>query len=112
MCRDPISGSFVERRKAARYRLRLPVTFHWRDGESCTETGLTSDVGAEGALIHSGMSPPLGSDVLVELLLPLPGRSNERLLIAATARVTRIVDDPSGCAFGVHGKFKDEQIDR
>ena len=51
----------LQRRTAVRYKLRLPVIFHWNDGFEHTSGGFTSDVSLEGALILSKESPPVGA---------------------------------------------------
>ena len=54
---DP--GPSPEHRNAMRYRLRLPVIFHWDDGADHTEGGFTRDVALDGALIQKGDPPAL-----------------------------------------------------
>ena len=60
------------RRSAVRYKLQLPVIFHWNEGGECTGGGFTSDVALDGALINSSTCPPVGTDVLIEVLLLSP----------------------------------------
>ena len=36
------------RRTAVRYKLQLPVIFHWNEGGECTGGGFTSDVALDG----------------------------------------------------------------
>jgi hypothetical protein len=43
----------AERRATVRYKLRLPVIFHWNDGNEHTGGGFTNDVALDGALIFS-----------------------------------------------------------
>jgi hypothetical protein len=47
----PIVERTTQRRAAIRYKLQLPVIFHWNDGREHTEGDLTSDVAMDGALI-------------------------------------------------------------
>lgn len=110
MCRIPISERSPERRNAARYNLRLPVLFHWKDGEERTNGGFTRDVGLKGALILSKVCPPVGTNVRVEVLIPSPDRHGEDLRIECIAKITRVVEK-SGCqAFGIHGTLDDKYL--
>jgi hypothetical protein len=99
-----------QRRAAMRYKLRLPVIFHWDDGRWHTEGGFTSDVALDGALILSSRCPPVGSDVRIEILLPSPDQSGEELRIECTGKVTRVLEQTGYSAFGVHGVFDDDHL--
>lgn len=110
------SGSILEfrlqRRAAVRYKLRLPVLFHWNDGKEHTEGGFTIDVALDGALILSSKCPPVGSDVRIVVLIPSPDQSGEELRIECIGKVTRLVEQPGCSAFGVHGMFDDDHLTR
>ena len=77
----------LERRSAVRYRLHLPVIFHWNDGGEFTEGGFTYDVALDGALIYSTRCPPIGCDVRIEVLIPSPDQSSEQLRIQCVGKV-------------------------
>lgn len=100
------------RRSAIRYKLKLPVLFHWNDGAEHMEGGFTCDVALDGALILSSKCPPVGAEVRIEVLIPAPDRSGEEIRIECVGRVTRVVDQPGCTAFGVHGTFDDEHLTR
>ena len=102
----------LNRRTAIRYKLRLPVIFHWNDGAEHTEGGFTNDVALDGALIVSSNCPPLGSDVRIEVLVPAPNPSEEEIRIECVGRVTRYEKHAEDSWFGVHGFFSDEQLTR
>jgi hypothetical protein len=102
----------TQRRSAVRYRLHLPVIFHWNEGTECTEGGFTYDVAVNGALISSTRCPPIGSDIRIEVLVPSPADRNEQLRIQCVGKVTRAVNDANGCSFGVRGIFDDDHIVR
>ncbi len=110
MCHDPISERLIERRNAARYRLRPPVTFHWDHVGRRTEKGFTSDVGLKSALLQSRLCPPVGTVVLVELLIPLSDLSGSELRVGCIPRVTRVAQTPERGVFGIQGCFEDGQI--
>lgn len=108
----PILERSLQRRSAVRYKLRLPVIFHWNDGKEHTEGGFTSDVALDGALILSSKCPPVGSEVRIEVLIPSPDHSDEELRIECVGTVTRVVEQPGYSAFGVHGIFDDDHLSR
>jgi hypothetical protein len=101
-----------QRRTAVRYKLRLPVIFHWNDGVEHTSGGFTSDVALDGALILSRESPPVGSKVRVEILLPSPEKGNEELRIGCSGKVIHSSLRAGYSAFGFHGVFQDDQLTR
>ena len=99
-------------RSAVRYKLQLPVIFHWNDGVDHTAGGFTCDVALDGALIQSAICPPVGCEVLIEVLIPSPNQSREQLRIQCSGRVTRAVTQNEGGSFGVRGFFDDDDITR
>ncbi len=105
-----LNESGLQRRSAVRYRLRLPVIFHWGDGNERTEGGFTNDVALDGALIFSANCPPVGSDIRIEVLVPSPDLSGDELRIECNGKVTRVADQ-AGC-FGVRGTFDDDHLTR
>jgi hypothetical protein len=112
MCRGPIPEGSLERRSSLRYKLRLPVIFHWNDGTEHTEGGFTSDVALDGALILSSNCPPIGADVRLEVLIPAPGHTAMEIRIECIGTVTRVWEQPGLAYFGVHGLFNDEHLTR
>jgi len=102
----------MNRRTAIRYKLRLPVIFHWNDGTEHTEGGFTNDVALDGVLIVSSKCPPLGSEIRIEVLVPAPNSSEEEIRIECVGKVTRVPEARGGSWFGVHGLFSDEQLTR
>jgi hypothetical protein len=106
-----MKGPPPERRAVVRYRLRLPVIFHWEDsGREQTEGGFTSDIALDGALILSSRCPPVGADVRIEVLIPSPDHSTEEIRIGCVGNVTRVWEQPGSAYFGVHGMFNDDQL--
>jgi len=99
-----------QRRAAVRYKLRLPVIFHWSDGSEHTEGGFTCDVALDGALIRSTRCPPVGSDIRIEVLLPSPDQSGEELRIHCMGKVSRVLNQGGFTSFGVAGGFDDDHL--
>jgi len=95
-----------------RYRLRLPVIFHWDDGREQTEGGFTSDIALDGALIFCSRCPPIGTDVRIEVLIPVPNYAAEEVRIECIGKVTRVWEQPGSTYFGVHGMFNDDHLTR
>jgi hypothetical protein len=95
-----------------RYKLRLPVIFHWNDGAEHTEGGFTSDVALDGALILSSRCPPVGADIRIEVLIPSPDRTAEEIRIECVGKVTRVANHLGSSFFGVRGMFNDDQLTR
>lgn len=103
-------GVIVQRRAAVRYKLCLPVIFHWNDGEERTGAGFTSDLALDGALIRSNALPPVGSEVHLEVLFPSPEAENEGLCIGCSGKVVHQLQIAGVSAFGFHGMFQDDQL--
>jgi hypothetical protein len=102
----------LQRRTALRYQLRLPVIFHWTDGANRTEGGFTRDVARDGAFIMSRQCPPVGFDVLIEVLLPSLDEPSRELRVECIGKVTRIEAGAGYRGFGVRGQFDDDQLTR
>ena len=100
----------LQRRAAVRYKLRLPVIFHWNDGMEQTEGGFTNDIALDGALIFSSKCPSVGMNIRIEVLLPSPDQSSEELRIECIGKVVRVANN-AGC-FGVYGSFDDDHLTR
>jgi hypothetical protein len=95
-----------------RYKLRLPVIFHWYDGAEHTEGGFTTDVALDGALILSSRCPPVGANIRIEVLIPSPDQSAEEIRVECLGKVTRVADHLGSSFFGVRGKFNDDHLTR
>jgi hypothetical protein len=105
-------NSRPDRRAATRYRLRLPVIFHWNDGRERTEGGFTCDVAVDGALIFSSKCPPVGADIRIEVLVPSPDHPAEEIRIECVGKVMRVWEQQGSAYFGVYGFFNDDQLTR
>jgi hypothetical protein len=81
----------VERRKAIRYRLSVPVVFSWENSrrDRFQGEGSTRDISAVGAFILTPTSPPVDAAVNVEIMISaLFGPTKVR--IKGTMRVQRV----------------------
>jgi PilZ domain len=94
-----------ERRKASRYRLRLPVLFSWNQGEKIqTEGGFTRDVSAKGLFVTSRVAPPTQSPVKLEVLLPAVNQMAENAM-RATGSVVRTFAPTQPQGFAIAADF-------
>ena len=98
------------RRSAVRYKLQLPVIFHWNEGGERTGGGFTSDVALDGARINSSMCPPVGSEVRIEVLILSPVRGGQDMRIQCVGKVTRVTGMGRLMCFGVRGNFDDDHL--
>lgn len=99
-----------QRRTAVRYKLHLPVIFHWNDGVEHTEGGFTCDVALDGTLICSTRCPDVESEVQIEVLIPSPDRRDEEVRIQCVGRVKRVWIKDGRAYFGVEGGFDDDHL--
>lgn len=91
-------GNVVENRKFARYQLDLPVTFSWKDaaGRSRSGSGVIRDISAGGVFILAGTSPPDGSAIRYETVLPQLEEVFSSLRMEVEGRVLRTEGPPEG----------------
>jgi hypothetical protein len=82
----------VERRRAVRYLLRVPLVFRWQgSGNNHLQgDGVTRDISARGAYVLSVTAPPVGTVVHVEVYLL--GFREPKSRIKARMRVSRVDD--------------------
>lgn len=99
-------------RRAVRYKLNLPVIFHWNDGVEHTDGGFTCDVAIDGALIRSTKCPVVGSAIHIEVLVPSPDRGGAELRIQCVGKVARAAVHDGVTYFGVEGAFDDDHLMR
>jgi hypothetical protein len=101
----------LKRRPAVRYKLQLPVIFHWNDeGVEHAEGGFTREVALDGALIQSAVSPPAGAKVQVEVLLMTAGQSSLGVCAHCSGFVTQVTEMNGVMTFGVEGVFADDNL--
>lgn len=95
------------RRSAVRFRCQLPVIFSWQAEGQHSGAGFTCEVALDGAFIQSAVSPPVGCDISVEILVPSPNEIGKQLRVQCTGRVNHVVRQSGGYSFGVTGFFND-----
>jgi PilZ domain len=93
----------VERRKAARYGLRVPVLFSREDTQP-KQAGVTRDVSASGAyvLCEESSYPTQGDTVAIQLILPpIADVETQGMTLEFTGQVLRTGDFPEESGFAV-----------
>ena len=107
----------MERRKASRYGLRVPVLFSWENAQSKRAGGLTRDISASGVyvLCEKNHCPAQGDTVTVKLILPSIADVEAQGSIAdveaqgtklnSKGQVVRTADFPEESGFAVLAEF-------
>ena len=94
----------LQARDGARYILRLPVTFAWKDDRKAWQrrAGLTRDIGTHGAFILAPEPPPSGTTLEIEAYLPWDPDSSPACIFGK-GRVVRAEPrrDPGSRGFAV-----------
>ena len=88
----------VERRRAVRYLLEVPLIFRWLGPErsrlQCD--GVTRDISARGAYVFSVTAPPV--DAVVDVEVYLLGYREPKSRIKARMKVSRVDERTEGAA--------------
>jgi hypothetical protein len=86
------------------------MLFSWTTRETHQQgAGFTRDIGVDGAFVFAQLCPPAGTQIKVELVLPVPEDPRRELRLRCTGTVVRTeVDWPYGRGFAVSGHFGGE----
>ncbi|HLE36318.1 MAG TPA: PilZ domain-containing protein [Candidatus Acidoferrales bacterium] len=86
------NGVNVERRQAVRFPLHLAVGFFWKDEQGVRRggDGRSRDLSTHGVYVRSGVSPEVGANLDLSILLPKLPRSVRVLEMQAKGRVVRV----------------------
>ena len=97
----------MERRKVVRFLLRCPAVFEWIDaeGQSQVSAGFTHDLSASGVFVVSAASPPEGTRMRIEVLLPVERHAEEGLKISSEATVIRVEHGHESTGFAASSAF-------
>ncbi len=98
MQNQPGTSVSVERRRAVRYLLEVPLIFRWLGPERSRlqGDGVTRDISARGAYVLSVTAPPVDAEVDVEVYLL--GYREPKSRIKARMKVSRVDDRAQGAA--------------
>jgi hypothetical protein len=101
----------VERRKASRYGLRVPVLFSWQDTQPELDGGFTRDISASGVyvLCEKNHRPAQGNTVTIQLILPsIVDLEAQGMKLRSKGQVLRTGDFPEESGFAVLAEFDAE----
>jgi hypothetical protein len=84
----------VERRKAVRFLLRVPVIFRWNDEQATPHegSGFARDISTAGIFVMTEVCLPFGAAVELEVLLPPFQGSAQGLRLNAPGIVVRVTE--------------------
>ena len=98
----------TKQRTCRRFELASPVLFGWSDRSEHHEVGYCTNLGLGGIFVLATKSPPIGTQVDLEVVIrafdPVPGE----LRLKCTGRVVRIQAWDQLSGFAVAGRFEDE----
>jgi len=101
-------GVDVDRRKSVRYDLRVPIVFHWDDGQVKHAGGFSRNLSPAGAYVscdEQGDCPKCGAILDMELLLPPIDAKAQGLRLKAEAEVVRNNSAEEPLGFAVRSNF-------
>jgi len=101
-------SSWTERRTRNRFRLVLPVVFHWNDGTERSEVGYCRNIGLAGVFIVAGNCPPVDTEIRIDVVVPAFYPEPKEIRFHHHGRVVRIQTDEDLVGFAVAGHFEDD----
>jgi PilZ domain len=102
----PLIGDEMERRRTARYVLRVPVLFNWRNQQPRQLGGFTRDVSAGGAYILCREEcPSAGAPVRLQVMLPPVDAEAHGVKLESEGRVVRAHGPGEESGFAVMADF-------
>ena len=98
----------TKQRTCRRFELASPVLFGWSDRSEHYEVGYCTNLGLGGIFVLATKSPPIGTQVDLEVVIrafdPVPGE----LRLKCTGHVVRMQAWDQLSGFAVAGRFEDE----
>jgi len=100
-----------ERRKNARFHLRLPVTFWYASSGETAAGGFTRDISLGGIFVLSDECPEPGHPITVQVTFPPLQPRNGQLHLMCAGHVSRVwTGAQQRRGFAVSGWFSDEHL--
>lgn len=105
----------MERRRARRFTLGIPVIFHWIDERQlpCVGAGFSRDISIHGLfVVTASAAPPLANQVDLTVLLPALAANGPGLHLQAKGSVVRVHRTGEGLGVGIAsalGDFEDSE---
>ncbi len=99
-------GDDMERRRTARYVLRVPVLFTWLNRQPKQAGGFTRDVSARGVyILCRGDCPSTGAPVKLQVMLPPMDAEARGVKLQSEGRVVRAHGQGEESGFAVMADF-------
>jgi PilZ domain-containing protein len=105
---DSRDTPWIERRTRNRFRLVLPVVFHWNDGTERSGVGYCRNIGLGGLFIIASSCPPVDTELRIDVVVPAFDPEPKEILFHHTGQVVRIQAAEELFGFAVAGQFKDD----
>lgn len=105
---DARDSPWIERRTRSRFRLVLPVVFHWSDGTERSGVGYCRNIGLGGFFIVAGDCPRVDTKMRIDVVVPAFDLEPKEILFRHTGRVVRIQACENLLGFAVAGQFEDD----
>jgi hypothetical protein len=85
----------MQSQRATRYQVRAPVLYSWIDegGMKRQAGGFTRNVSSGGVFVVSAMSPPIGTGISLEVMLPPLEDASPGWQLRASGKVVRVESD-------------------
>ena len=105
---DARDSPWLERRTCSRFRLVLPVVFHWGDGAERSGVGYCRNIGLGGFFIVASDCPPVDTEIRIDVVVPAFDPKPKEILFRHTGRVVRVQASDDLLGFAVAGQFEDD----
>jgi len=105
---DARDNPWLDRRTCSRFRLVLPVVFHWSDGTERSGVGYCRNIGLGGFFIVASDCPPVDTEIRIDVVVPAFDPEPKEILFRHTGRVVRIQASEDLLGFAVAGQFEDD----
>jgi PilZ domain-containing protein len=105
---DSRDTPWTERRARNRFRLVLPVVFHWNDGTERSAVGYCRNIGLGGLFIIASSCPPVDTELRIDVVVPAFDPEPREILFQHTGQVVRIHPEEDLFGFAVAGQFEDD----
>jgi len=99
----------VERRRASRFQLRLPVVTHWTNdvGQMRYGGGFTKDICLRGVFVVCSEPPPKGTIIAVAVAVPSVRSGSQELQMQTVGTVVRVEQGGSTIGYAIDCEFGD-----
>jgi hypothetical protein len=98
----------IERRNSRRFQIALPLLLRWTNSVDHYDAGHCVNIGQGGMFVLAAKTPPVGSEVEVEFVLPAFGSVPRPTRLHCVGRVSRVETCYQLSGFAVAGQFVGE----